>query len=377
MVQSFLPNEASATYNDQAEPDTVDFEILLLGYQRTGVVSGCDISEDPTTPDMTVDVASGVVRLLGNAITVSQSLNNTITTAHGSYLRIDLITINSSGSVVVTAGTAAAEPIAPAIPSSSVPLAFVFIPASDTAITDDQINDKRVFLKGWPISNWDTEVAADAPLGWLKLDEASGGTASDSGTANDDGTYVGTPTYQEPAPLNVGGYSIQLNGISQYITWDTIVPDVFDADFTVEMWFKINTLGAVMTPWCMTSSNGNTNRFTMQILSSTMGEINFYMLTTLGDTHPVLVKNVWYHMVVHMSVDENNCSVWINGALVGGSQATSYASASGDLFGIGLDWDTGNSEDDHFDGWVAQIVLYDSLLDPGRIMAHYLAGVFG
>jgi len=108
-----------------------------------------------------------------------------------------------------------------------------------------------------------------------------------------------------------------------------------------------------------------------------MGELNFYMLTTLGDTHPVLVKNVWYHMVVHMSVDENNCSVWINGALVGGSQATSYASQSTDIFGIGVDWDTGNTADDHFDGWVAQIVLYDSLLDPGRIMAHYLAGVFG
>ncbi len=150
MVQPFLPNEADAFNANQAEPDSVDFEILLLGYQRTGVISGCVVSEDPSTPDMTVDVTVGVVALAGSQIAVSVQLNNTVTAADGTNPRIDLVTVNSSGTVVVTAGTAAAQPVAPAIPATSIPLAFLYVPTSDTSIADNQINDKRILLDSQP-----------------------------------------------------------------------------------------------------------------------------------------------------------------------------------------------------------------------------------
>ena len=146
MVQPFLPNEADAFNANQAEPDSVDFEILLLGHQRTGVISGCVVSEDPSTPDMTVDVTAGEVVETGEQITVSAQLNNVVSAADGTNPRIDLVTVNGSGTVVVTAGTAAAEPVAPAIPATSVPLAFLYVPTSDTSIADNQINDKRVFV---------------------------------------------------------------------------------------------------------------------------------------------------------------------------------------------------------------------------------------
>ncbi len=146
MVQPFLPNTADAFDDRQASPEHIDFEILLLGYQRTGVLSGCVVSEDPVTPDLTVDVALGVVLLDGNQIAVSVQLGNAITTGDGSNPRVDLVSINSSGSVVITDGVAGAVPEAPAIPASSIPLAFVFVPASDTTIEDNQIVDKRVFI---------------------------------------------------------------------------------------------------------------------------------------------------------------------------------------------------------------------------------------
>lgn len=145
MVQPFLPNEADAFHDNQAEPDSVDFEILLLGYQRTGVLSGCLVAEDPVTPDLTVDVPVGTVLLDGSQIAVSEQLGNAVTTGAGSP-RIDLVTINSSGTVVITDGTAAAQPVAPAIPADSVPLAFLYVPASDTSIANEQINDKRVLV---------------------------------------------------------------------------------------------------------------------------------------------------------------------------------------------------------------------------------------
>lgn len=145
MTLPFLPNEADATFNDQAEPDSVDFEILLLGFQQTGVVSGCEVTESSGS-EMEIDVASGEVLLAGSGISVSAQADETIATADGTNPRVDLVTINSGGSVVVTTGTPAENASSPGIPANSVPLAFVYVPASDTTITDNQINNKRVFI---------------------------------------------------------------------------------------------------------------------------------------------------------------------------------------------------------------------------------------
>ena len=145
MVQSFWPNEADAFHDNQAEPDSVDAEILLLGYQRTGVISGCAVTESSPAAQ-TVDVAVGEVIETGEQISVSAQPDVAVSAASGSNPRFDLITINSSGTVVVTPGTAAAQPVFPAIPASSVPLAALYIPISDNTHADEQISDKRVLV---------------------------------------------------------------------------------------------------------------------------------------------------------------------------------------------------------------------------------------
>jgi hypothetical protein len=99
---------------------------------------------------MTVDVTAGVILLRGFQIQVAAQPDNTIATADGTNPRVDLITVDESGTVVVTTGTPAADPESPGIPDDSVPLAFVFVPASDTDIVDNQINDKRAVLGDGP-----------------------------------------------------------------------------------------------------------------------------------------------------------------------------------------------------------------------------------
>lgn len=146
MVQPFLPNTSDAYHANQAEPDTVDFEILLLAYQDTGVVSGCAVTE--STPNAhTVDIASGTCLLGGAGISVSTQDDKSVTTADVTNPRIDLISINTSGTAVVTAGTAAAQPVAPAIPANSIPLAYLYVPANWGNFDDQMINDKRVILR--------------------------------------------------------------------------------------------------------------------------------------------------------------------------------------------------------------------------------------
>lgn len=139
-----IPNEADAFNANQAEPDSVDFDILAAGIGGSGVLSGCAVTAQGS-PDMTVAVAAGVIKV-GAVVVAVTSGNVTIGTADGTNPRFDLITVNNSGTKACTAGTAAASPVFPAIPSNSVVLAAVYVPASDTTIATNQITDKRNLL---------------------------------------------------------------------------------------------------------------------------------------------------------------------------------------------------------------------------------------
>jgi hypothetical protein len=140
-----IPNQADAGTSSQAEVDAVDFGILVAAYSGTGVVTGGAVTAQ-STPDMTVAVAAGTVLINGLHYTISAG-NGTISTADASNPRFDLITINTSGAVVVTAGTAASNPVFPAIPADDAVVAAVHVPAGDTAIATAQITDKRVIVK--------------------------------------------------------------------------------------------------------------------------------------------------------------------------------------------------------------------------------------
>jgi hypothetical protein len=152
-----IPNEADAGTTDQAAPDKVDLDILTAGLSHgvsgtgfgvgpTGVQSGCAVTAQGT-PDMTVAVASGVVRIGGRRIAVTGA-NVTITAAHATNKRRDLVVVDTAGVLTAIAGTAS-DPTRAALPTittGKVVLAAVTIPAADTTINTNQITDKRVMI---------------------------------------------------------------------------------------------------------------------------------------------------------------------------------------------------------------------------------------
>jgi len=139
-MTGIVPN-TGATYARQAVLDTIDLEIMQGGSNLTGVVSGCAITTAGGV--MTVAVAAGVVRIAGKPLNISGATSAAMT-SDGSNPRWYLVSLNASGSVVVTAGTAAADPKLPAIPATSVAVAAVYLPAAAAAITASMIVDKRV-----------------------------------------------------------------------------------------------------------------------------------------------------------------------------------------------------------------------------------------
>ena len=65
-----IPNHADANSPFQAEPDSVDFDILAAGYSGSGVISGCAVTAQGT-PNMTVAVAAGIVSVAGARASVT------------------------------------------------------------------------------------------------------------------------------------------------------------------------------------------------------------------------------------------------------------------------------------------------------------------
>lgn len=123
-------------------------EILVEGINgKNCVLSGCAVTGGA---DMTPEVAKGAV-LSNGVLYAIAAATVTIGTADATNPRIDLVVVNSSGSLAVRAGTAAAAPKPPARTANDVVLAAVYVPASDTAIGTSQITDMRMLREQGPV----------------------------------------------------------------------------------------------------------------------------------------------------------------------------------------------------------------------------------
>lgn len=136
---SFILNEAVAPWARQAEPDSVDFDILIAAIAGSGVVSGGAI----TGTGGTIGVGSGTMAWQGtthsfSATTLSVTPNAT------ARPRFDLIVVSSSAVVSIVVGTAARTPVFPSLPANSVALWAVYVPPGVDTVNANSFVDKRV-----------------------------------------------------------------------------------------------------------------------------------------------------------------------------------------------------------------------------------------
>jgi hypothetical protein len=128
-----------------------------------GIVGSGDLlCAEAGTPNMTVVVAGGAIWVPGSEAAYQgmyfcenrATTAVTIATADGTNPRKDLIVakVQDAGysaatnawSLSVVTGTPAGSPAEPTAPANSITLAMVDVPASDTAITNSQIADRRI-----------------------------------------------------------------------------------------------------------------------------------------------------------------------------------------------------------------------------------------
>ena len=133
----------------------------LLGARHWGVLSGLQVTEN-TTPDMNVIVAAGSCIVNATEITKDTSTTVAIDPADATYDRLDIITINDTGTITATAGTPAANPVPPDLPANNILLATILVPVGATAIYNANIYDRRVFIEKIKNVHLDTGIIYDA-----------------------------------------------------------------------------------------------------------------------------------------------------------------------------------------------------------------------
>lgn len=104
------------------------------------VLSGFNATDNG---DMTFSIAKGSV-MTNNVLDAVSAGTATISTADATNPRIDLIVIDSSGTLKVRTGTASSTPTPPARTANDVLLYSVWVPAGITVLTTAYIDDCRV-----------------------------------------------------------------------------------------------------------------------------------------------------------------------------------------------------------------------------------------
>lgn len=100
-----------------------------------------------TSANLTVAVAaiaSGSY-IINDTVETTAYAGGTVTSdaADGTNPRIDVVVINQSGTVSITKGTAAADPVPPDIGAGDLELAFLYLAQNDTAYASGDIFDRR------------------------------------------------------------------------------------------------------------------------------------------------------------------------------------------------------------------------------------------
>lgn len=152
--------------NDGATVPHVGIQNIQEGLQGNGVLSGLAVSERGAGANMSVDVATGSAVVNKTAVTTTSITNVTITASDPDDDRFDNISINSSGTVTATAGTASASPVIPDTPANEVCLAIVKVAAGVTSIVDADITDMRFTAMEVKQESFSTHVGFSGDLAY-------------------------------------------------------------------------------------------------------------------------------------------------------------------------------------------------------------------
>jgi hypothetical protein len=227
-----IPNEADAPYADQSEIDAIDIQSMERVASGYSVLTGGAVTAQGT-PDGTVAVAAGTARMNGsnktitggNVSVITGSTNpdgTTAAAADSTLARFSLVTLNSSSLLGALHGTPAdLSPtgdgsylaVFPAVSSSLIVLAAVFVPPGVATVASSQIQDKRIIGSVDAMHDRDHSISGSTHVGTLSVAQGLGKPQALTGAVSAT-NYVGATASVAPTTgtFAAGDYVITLDG---------------------------------------------------------------------------------------------------------------------------------------------------------------------
>lgn len=223
--------------------------------------------------------------------------------------------------------------------------------------------------------SYSSEVLADSPLAYWKLDETSGTTAADSSGNARDATYTGSPT--------VGATSLLADGSGKAMS--VAADSGQHATIASASWMNVNTftVEALATFSAYDSGNGDIvlSRYTagdnypMEMGRQYGGTAYpWIQVVVAGNRYNVagpsaLSNGVTYHLAA--TYDGSNIRMYVNGSQVGSPQAaTGNVSWSSSQFDIGRSAQASSTTPGAV---IDEVAFYGTALSGARIAAHAAA----
>lgn len=252
-----IPNtpDSSVANQNQAEPDSLDFQIL--GKQVNGVVSGMTVTV--STGGSTIDVASGEVLINGAYYSYAGITNFPVSTYSSSNF-FDVVVARFNGTSVVPVVLPGNTGVNPRFPSvthtTDVVLAAIW--RTGSSMTSNEVVDKRVFVR----SN-SNRVGATA----------TGGNHADTWVQPT--TWTPNATLEGPLSVNVNGTWYKLSRYSADFTAGTITATNFVGNLTGNVTGNVSgNAGSVTNGVYNNSGTYSINITGTSSYSSTAGYLN-------------------------------------------------------------------------------------------------------
>ncbi len=222
-----------------------------------------------------------------------------------------------------------------------------------------------------------SEVLADSPYLFWKLDDASGTTATDSSGNGQNGTYTGTFTLAAPPVVSELTRAVNLNPSTNNGYVGATLTSFAPTALTYEAWIT-----AADTNFGLMSYASSSSADEFLVFPTSASVITVYVRGTMRSfTLPFSYQNRRAHIVATWRSSDGRVQVWINGFLAGSATAgTGLTLTTGGQFLVGQDQDTagggGLAVGDAMTARVNCVAVYTSVLSDARIAAHYVAGSY-
>ena len=222
--------------------------------------------------------------------------------------------------------------------------------------------------------SYEAVVAANSPLAWWELTDASGSdTAADSSGNNHTGAATAV-TFGVATSTALLPFTCAQTGATSTIS-TTYQPGL--SGVTVEGWVNLDGLSQTGTPTVMASSQtlSDSRGFELYLSGGTAPSVAFGngtgTTTVIGGT--AVPAAGWTYMAGTMGA--GTTALYVNG-LAAGHGALSGNMASGTAAGIGVGWNPGAGAG-QVTGLLAQCAIYGSVLTAAQVFSHYQSGLSG